>query len=237
MPQDLNQWVEQLFQHPELTAMGHAQRPSDVNLGLGWVYYGIARPLRPSSVVVIGSLRGFAPLVFGRALQDNREQGSVHFIDPSLVDDFWRDAHTVGEYFAGLGVTNIQHHLMTTQQFVETETYRELKLIGIVFIDGYHSEEQARFDYQAFCSKLAPDGFALFHDSTSIRPSRIYGADRIFTRTVKLFVDVLKKDPELQVLDLPFGGGVTIVRRVHTDTAQASVATSTTPSDGESGNA
>ena len=41
----------------------------------------------------------------------------VHFIDPSLVDDFWKDP-------------------------VATEAR-----------DGYHTAEQARFDYQAFADR------------------------------------------------------------------------------------
>jgi len=79
-------------------------------------------------------------------LADNTEGGEVHFIDPSMVDDFWKDPATVKEHFEGFGVENIRHYLMTTQQFIEPEPYRALDEVGIVFIDGLHTEEQARFD-------------------------------------------------------------------------------------------
>lgn len=208
----LDEWIPALFADPALTTMGHAQRADDHNLGLGWIYYGLARTLRPQSVVVIGSYRGFTPLVFGRALQDNLEGGTVHFVDPSYVDDFWKDAAAVQAHFARFGVSNVRHHLMTTQEFAASDAYYELASVGIVFIDGYHSEEQVRFDFGAFRERLAPDGFILLHDSIRVRTSAIYGADRTYTHQVKIFVDELKRDPALQVLDLPFGDGVTIVR-------------------------
>src|SRR5207302_207272 len=83
--------------------------------------------------------------------------GHVYFLDPSLVDDFWKDPQAVQDYFAGFGLSNIRHFLMTTQQFVASEAYRSLGPVGIVFVDGYHSEEQARFDYEAFAGRLAPN--------------------------------------------------------------------------------
>jgi len=209
----MKDWIAQLFEHRELTRMGHGQRVADLNLGLGWLYYGLARVLRPQTVVGIGSYRGFVPLVFGKALADNAESGRVYFIDPSLVDDFWKDPQAVQAYFAGFGVTNIRHFLMTTQEFVESEAYRSLGPVGIVFVDGYHSEEQARFDYEAFRGRLTPDGIALFHDSARVQTSRVYGPERVYEYTVRNFIDTLKKDSGLQVFDLPFFDGVTLVRR------------------------
>ena len=212
MPGDLNSWIGALLADPALTRMGHAQGGADNNLGLGWLYYGLARILRPATVVVIGSYRGFVPMVFGRALADNGEGGQVHFLDPSMVDDFWKDGAGVEAYFASHGLSNIRHYLATTQQFVAAPAFAELQSIGMVFIDGYHSEEQARFDHEAFRGRLSSDAIVLFHDSIRERTSRIYGEDRAYVHTVKRYVDALKRDPGLQVLDLPFGDGVTLVR-------------------------
>ena len=30
-------WISRLFEHSELTRMGHGQRVEDLNLGLGWL--------------------------------------------------------------------------------------------------------------------------------------------------------------------------------------------------------
>lgn len=208
------EWIAELFQSRELTRMGHLQRVEDNNLGLGWLYYGLLRVLRPQRVVVIGSYRGFVPLVVGKALQDNTEKGEVLFIDPSLVDDFWTDPNRVREHFASFGVTNIRHFLMTTQQFVETDAYRTLEPIGMVFIDGYHTYEQARFDHEAFCNQLTPDGLALFHDSARYRVSGIYGPDRAYEHRVKDYLDELKRESSWQIFDLPFADGVSLVKRL-----------------------
>ena len=162
-------WINTLFENKDLLRMGHHQRAEDANLGLGWLYYALARILRPARVVVIGSFRGFVPLIFSKALADNSEGGQVWFIDPSLVDDFWKDPSAVRKFFGDFGASNIEHFLMTTQQFVMSEKYRSIGEVGIVFVDGYHSEEQARFDYEAFKDRLSAEGIVLFHDSVRVR--------------------------------------------------------------------
>ena len=208
----MHDWIAKLLSNPDLCRMGHAQRVADLNLGLGWIYYALARVLKPKTVVVIGSFRGFVPLIFGKALNDNLEKGIIHFIDPSLVDDFWKDPRAVSAYFANFGVENIRHHLMTTQEFVASDACNGLGPVDIAFVDGYHSAEQVRFDFEAFAHRLTPNGIVLFHDSTTAITSSIYGADRAYEHQVKQFIDTLRADTRLQVFDLPFGQGVTLVR-------------------------
>lgn len=193
--------------------MGHNQRPGDASLGLGWVYYALARLVRPRHAVVIGSYRGFVPLVLGRAFQDNGEHGRVTFVDPSLVDGFWTDPASVRAHFERFGVGNVTHFRMTTQEFVGTPEYAALGEVGLLFVDGYHTAEQARFDWLAFEGRLAPYGIALFHDGLVLVESPIYGADRAYRVTVRHLMDELRRDPALQVLDLPFGTGLTLVRK------------------------
>ena len=135
------------------------------------------------------------------------------FIDPSLVDDTWADPQSVNERFYQFGVTNVTHHRMTTQQFVETETYRDLDEVGIVMIDGMHTEEQAKFDFEAFVDKVPSHGVLLLHDSISLRTTHIYGEENAYDYTVRFFVDQLKRDAAFQVMDFPFQHGLTIVRR------------------------
>jgi len=196
-----------------MTGMGHYQRAEDENLGLGFLYYGLARVVRRPCTVVLGSYRGFVPLVMARALQDNVEGGEVVFVDPSMVDDFWTDPQAVQAHFRSFGQANIRHYLATTQQFVGTPDFEGLSDIGIVFVDSYHTEEQAEFELESFLPKLAPEGFFLFHDSVRQRITRIYGPDRAYEHTVNRYMDRLKLDGRFQVLDLPFQDGVTLVRR------------------------
>ncbi|MBG9386537.1 class I SAM-dependent methyltransferase [Caenimonas sp. DR4.4] len=207
----MDAWIGQLLAAEGLAAMGHAQRPDQADLGLGWLYYGLARLIKPELAVVIGSWRGFAPMVIARALADNG-QGRVLFIDPSLVDDFWRDPAAVRAYFARFGLHNIDHHRLTTQEFVASPRYSALGEVGLLFIDGYHSEEQARFDYESFRPSVPAHGVALFHDSIRVRPSRIYGDDKVYEHRVRHLIDELRGRQGLQVVDLPYGDGLTMVR-------------------------
>jgi predicted O-methyltransferase YrrM len=193
--------------------MGHGQRVEDANLGLGWLYYALGRIVRPRTAVVIGSFRGFVPLVLARALADNAEGGLVHFIDPSMVDDFWNDPAMVREHFASFGVTNVRHYLMTTQEFAESPAMAGVDEIGLLFVDGFHTEEQAAFDHALFAPRMTDDGIALFHDSIRDHESDIYGKDRTYRHTVMRYMDRLKRDPAYQVMDFPMASGVTLVRR------------------------
>lgn len=195
-----------------MALMGHAQRTGDANLGLGWVYYGLARALRPRLAVVIGSWRGFVPLVLARALADNLEGGEVVFIDPSHVDDFWASPARVAAHFARYGAGNVRHFRMTTQQFAADAAYRGLAEVGMLFIDGYHSYEQARFDHEAFRGRLAPGALVLFHDTLRKRMSRIYGEERAYEHRVKDYVEELRRDARYEVLALEAGDGVTLLR-------------------------
>src|SRR4029453_1609254 len=132
----MHDWIAQLFRDENMLRMGDGPGVEDRNLGFGWVYYALARLLRPERIVVIGSYRGFAPLVFGKALHDNGQGGSVWFIHPSLGGAFWRHPDATPAHLAEFGVTNIRHFLMTTQNFVDTGEYRALGRVDLVLIDG-----------------------------------------------------------------------------------------------------
>lgn len=181
--------------------MGHAQSPN--SLGLGWLYYGIARSIETRITVVIGSYRGFVPIILGKASE------KVYFIDPSFADDFWRQDQQT--YFNEFGVTNIEHFLGTTQEFVQSKQYRSLTEVDLLFVDGLHTKEQAKFDYESFKSLFTQKSIALFHDSVRIRESKIY--EKPYIHSVKDYMDELRKDETLQVLSLPQGDGITIVSK------------------------
>ena len=209
-----NQWLEKLLSDPDMLEMGHGQTAEDLNLGLGWIYYSLARVYRPRRVVCIGSWRGFVPMLIARGMQDNLTPGSVTFIDPGLVDDHWQDADQVRVWFADHAVPNIQHYRMTTQQFVTTAVYQDLDNIDMLFVDGLHIQQQARFDHASFEHKMSPRSIALFHDSMTRFHSPIYGADRKYEFSVCDYITELKQRPDLQVMDLPFENGLTLVRQL-----------------------
>ena len=209
MPEE---FIRRLFSDPEMLRMGHFQRRDDLNLGLGWLYYALGRIIRPLRAVVIGSLRGFAPSIIAKSMLDNVEGGEVIFIDPSYVNDFWADPAEVEAHFRQLETPNVRHYRYTTQEFMATPAYAELRDVGLLMIDGLHTAEQARVDYLAFLDKLAENAVVLFHDSVRQKVSPIYGKDNLYTHTVCLFMERLKQTPGLELFTLPFDDGVTLVR-------------------------
>lgn len=206
-------WLTNFLSKPEFQDMGHGQSVADKNLGLGWVYYSLARALRPQHIVCIGSYRGFVPILFGRALMENDgAKGTVTFIDPSFVDDFWRDSLLVREHFNSYEVPNIQHHCLTTQQFAQSNYYEDLGAIDFLFIDGYHSAAQAKIDHETFLPKLAQDHIVFFHDSISRRVSKIYGEEKQYPYSVVDYIDELKATGTYQAFDINVENGLTIVK-------------------------
>lgn len=200
--------VAQILALEKLDRSGHATRAGDQSLGLGWLYYALARIYRPKVAVVIGSWRGFVPIVLGHALRDNGEDGEVVFVDPSLVDDFWKDSVRVRQHFADHGVKNVRHYCMTTQEFVVTAAFRALPPIGLLFVDGYHTAEQAEFDYTSFVAKFDPGCLALFHDSQSRQVSKLYAEP--YEHSVRFYIDKLRAGG-FQVFDVAHGAGVALV--------------------------
>ena len=101
--------------------LGHHEDPSTLNLGFGFLYYGLARALRPRHVVVIGSGFGFSVVCLALGLKDNG-RGTLTFVDPSysvLWDGplrtmggiaNWNDPHKVRAHFARFGVEHIVIH-------------------------------------------------------------------------------------------------------------------------------
>jgi hypothetical protein len=210
----MQDWIRELYGFEAFLEMGHGQSAADLNLGLGWIYYGLARALRPRRIVVIGSWRGFVPLVLARALTDNEAESDLVFIDPSLVDDFWSDPARVQAHLARFGGERVRHYRMTTQEFVRTDAYRTLGDIGILFVDGYHTDQQARFDHRAFDPLLGSTGIALFHDSIRPRVSTLYGEGRHYEHSVYRYMDELRSSGAYQVFDIPMASGLTLVQRL-----------------------
>ncbi|MDX2223075.1 MAG: class I SAM-dependent methyltransferase [Rhodospirillaceae bacterium] len=207
----IDEWARALLSDPDMQQMGHGQSATD--LGLGWLYYALARTQKPAHAVVIGSWRGFVPLILGKALHDAGHGGTVTFVDPSLVDDFWADPARAAAQFARFGVSNVCHHRMTSQEFAASPAFAALPPVGLLFVDGLHTFEQAKFDHETFVPFLTDDAVVLFHDSIRVRTSRIYGPDRAYEHRVKDYMDSLRADPAFEVLAFPLGDGLTLVRR------------------------
>jgi predicted O-methyltransferase YrrM len=200
--------------------LGHHETPANLNLGFGYLYYALARTLRPRHVVVIGSGFGFSTVCFALGLKDNGA-GHLNFVDPSysvLTDGVfktvggtaqWDDPARVRRHFDGFGVGDIvTHHHMRSDEFFAG--YDELGLpeeIDLAFIDGSHAYADVRFDFMATLRRAHKDSFLLLHDSN------IYVRELVRHAGVKRWLKAVKREKELfEMVDFPFSSGVAIVR-------------------------
>jgi predicted O-methyltransferase YrrM len=201
--------------------LGHHEDRSTLNLGFGFIYYGLVRVLRPKHIVVIGSGFGFSVVCLALGLKDNRE-GQLTFVDPSysLLRDGplrtvggtsqWDDENKVRAHFRRFGVEDlITHYRLTSGGFFERYEEHGLPAIDLAFIDGNHSYEDVRADFLNSAARMRRNGYLLLHDTN------IYVREFLRHAGVKRWLRVLERERErFQLVDFPFASGVACVRLV-----------------------
>ena len=166
----------------------------DFKSGLGdsaWLLYGLARSIKPKVCVEIGSARGRSACAVGLALRRNGG-GRLYAIDPHSVTN-WNDTNSVDSF--AIISENLRKAGVT--EFVEIirQTSGEAakgwdKKVDLIFIDGDHSYEGVKADWELFLPHLNEFGVVVFHDTLwDLRP------DPEIARTdmgVPRFVDELR---------------------------------------------
>lgn len=143
------------------------------NLGYGFIHYAFIRNLKPKRVLCIGSGYGFIPAICALACKDN-QFGKVDFIDASYDKThsknwggtgFWKQIKPE-RYFALLGVNGwLKTYLMTSEEFaIKNKSKNKKDRYGYIYLDGDHSYEGAKKDFDLFWPELAKGGLMVFHD-------------------------------------------------------------------------
>ncbi|QJR09542.1 hypothetical protein DSM104443_00591 [Usitatibacter rugosus] len=199
--------------------LGHNEDASNLNLGFGFVYYGLVRALRPKHIVVIGSGFGFSVVCLALGLKDNGV-GQLSFVDPSysfLKDgllrtvggtDQWNEPDRVREHYARFGVEEwVRHYKMTSAEFFSLYRGRNLPAIDIAFIDGNHSYEDVQHDFVETVRNSHRDTYMLLHDTN------IYVRELVRHAGVKRWLKRVGTDRKaFEIVDFPFASGVALVR-------------------------
>jgi predicted O-methyltransferase YrrM len=205
--------------------MGHNEKPGNLNLGFGFVYYGIVRALRPKHVLVIGSGFGFSVVCLALGIKDNGV-GNLTFVDPSYSllkngpfntvggNGKWDDPGKVREHFSKFGVDGvIKHFKATSEEFFNSYDEGRLPPIDVAFIDGNHSYESVKYDFTSVLGRSHRNTYILLHDTN------IYIRELIRHSGVKRWFNTLKKEEELfEMIDFPFSSGVALVRVMQDNT-------------------
>jgi len=150
---------------------GHLINKATGALGYGFIHYAFVSAIRPSRILCVGSQQGYIPAICALACKDNRH-GHVDFVDAGKNSGesgnwggtgFWKQ-HDPKQHFSVLGLdARITPYITTTKQFAKKVKKRNWDYI---YIDGDHSYQGVKTDYQLFWPKLSEDGLMSLHDVT-----------------------------------------------------------------------
>lgn len=138
------------------------------NLGYGLIHYDYILNIKPKRILCVGSRKGFIPAMCALACQENGF-GQVDFVDAGYDLDnpnhwtgigWWKKINPE-KHFSFLEVNNwLTTYVMTTKEFSHKYKYR----YQYVYIDGDHSYEGVKTDFNLFWPRLDKHGLMVFHD-------------------------------------------------------------------------
>jgi hypothetical protein len=194
----------------------HHQDKKRGGLGYGWVHYSLIRLIKPKNVLCIGSRWGFIPAVCAMACRDNGG-GMVDFVDAGFdMNDYGKIAgkHWGGEgywkkcnpkkYFGKFNLEkNISLKVMTSEEYFNKN---KKKKYGYVHIDGDHSYEGVKTDFDLFWPKVEKGGFFAIHDVFSPdKDGNVYGTRK--------FWEEIKKRKKYKLIEIKEDPGVGIIQK------------------------
>ncbi|MFP4071448.1 MAG: class I SAM-dependent methyltransferase [Desulfovibrionales bacterium] len=199
--------------------LGHHEDQDKLNLGFGFLYYGLVRALRPEHILVIGSGFGFSVICLALGLKDNG-RGRLTFVDPSFDimkhgplktmggRGFWSDPNQVREHFDRFSLNGyVTHHRLTNTEFFPTYERLDLPPVDLAFLDGNHSLKHIRYDFLETLKHCRKNSYLLLHD-TNIKLRELIGHSG-----VKSWLKTIKREKEcFEAVDFPFSSGVAMIR-------------------------
>jgi hypothetical protein len=212
---------------------------TDVHLGDGLLVYSVIQHMRAKNCVCIGSGGGFIPRLMTKARLDLHEQE----IFEGNKDYNWGDIGATYLVDACNGVGGVNDledensffRFMYAPRFIK-ETSKNAYYnffvpqnikIDLLFIDGDHSYEGVKLDFELYSKLVSPKGVIIIHDTDAqYEDSLIISED---TKTThhrfdgpSKFIKELAKNPEWNLINLfnfgilkdkPSSSGITIINK------------------------
>jgi predicted O-methyltransferase YrrM len=134
----------------------------------GHLLYSLVRCLYPEVVVEIGSARGKSTCCLAQACKDNFK-GKVYAIDPHM-HNAWSDVGTTGDNERFLRSRLKQYDLNFYCEVIRATSTEAAKTwnrpIDLIFIDGDHTYEGVKADFELFQPWFTEKALVVFHDTT-----------------------------------------------------------------------
>lgn len=132
--------------------------------------FDLVAALRPAVIVELGTHRGESYFAFCQSVQENATGSRCYAVDT------WQGDEHAGRYgeeiFQSVSSHNAQHHadfsLLIRETFDEAARQFSDGSIDLLHLDGLHTYEAVRHDFESWRSKLRPGGIILLHD-TAVR--------------------------------------------------------------------
>jgi predicted O-methyltransferase YrrM len=174
--------------------------------------YGLVRSIKPEVCVEIGSALGKSASHIGMALKENG-RGILYAIDPHQPTE-WNDFNAIDsfkEFTRNIYALGLREQVSIIRSYSDAAA-REWRLpIDLIFIDGDHSYEGVKRDWELFLPHIKPSGIVVFHDTMWDLPPYV-GTVRSDIG-VPQFVDELRRQG-YQVLTINRDYGVSLVQPV-----------------------
>ncbi len=141
----------------------------DFQSGLGdsaFLLYGLARSVKPQVAVEIGSARGKSACFVGRALKENGH-GKLYAIDPHTRTD-WNDENsveTIDVMQSNIRRLGLEAQVEIIRDVSENAARGWTRPIDMLFIDGDHSFDGVKRDWELFSPFVTRFGVVIFHDT------------------------------------------------------------------------
>jgi predicted O-methyltransferase YrrM len=128
--------------------------------------YDLVEALRPGAIVELGTQAGMSYFTFCQSVREHGIAAQCY-----AVDTWSGDEHT-GLYdesmYLEVAEYNSAHYAdfseLLRMRFEEAVHRFESESIDLLHIDGFHTYEAVRGDFEAWYPKVAPGGVVLFHD-------------------------------------------------------------------------
>ncbi len=144
-------------------------RRNSIPTGLGdsgWLLHGIVRSMKPKFCVEIGSAQGYSTCQIGLALKLNLK-GRLWAVDPHL-ENAWSDPNTESSLVAlrrNLHRTGVTDYVEIVRKRTADAVTDLPAVIDFAFIDGDHSYEGVKQDWEVLRPRMREFGVMVFHDT------------------------------------------------------------------------